>query len=164
MSDRRWWGLPVGALGGDVTQAINPMSWLVKNSGQTGLVNITSGRSDDPALEQRIVAEVASYGRQLGRVIDALGVLVTQLPRAELTPSQRAALREFTDLAEEIAAVKTATRTARVSEPEIDRIIGDIRALRGSDPPLYRSLTARLQTAFPPEPRARARRSRVSAG
>ena len=149
MPDRRWWSLPVGALGGDVTQAINPISWLVKSNAQTGLVNITTGRSDDPALEQRIVGEVASYGRQLGRVIDALCVIVAQLPREGLTRSQRATLSKFTDLAEEIAAVKTETKAARVTEPEIERIIGDIESLRSSDPQLYRRLTGRLRAAFP---------------
>jgi len=154
-------------LGGDVAQAINPMSWLFKTSAQTGLVNITTGRSDDPALEQRIVGEVASYGRQLGRVIDALCVVVEALPRDGLTTSQRATLGKFTDLAAEIAAVKTETKAARVTEPEIARMITDIESLRGSDPPLYRRLTGRLQAAFPPEPgrtTPRTRRQRVSAG
>ena len=166
MSDRRWWPIPISAPTGDVTQAINPMSWLFRTSAQsqTGLVNITTGRSDDPALEQRIVGEVASYGRQLGRVIDALCVVVAELPEADLTRQQRAVLAEFTKLADEIAAVKTVTRANRVTEPEIDRLIGEIEALRESDPTLHRRLTARLQAAFPAEVRSRPRGQRVSAG
>jgi hypothetical protein len=164
MSDRRWWPLPISAPTGDVAQAINPMSWLFRTSAQTGLVNITTGRSEDPVLEHRIVAEVASYGRQLGRVIDALCVVVAQMPQTDLTRQQRALLAEFTKLAEEIAAVKIATRAARVSEPEIDRLIGEIEALRESDPTLHRRLTARLQAAFPLSARPRPRGQRVSAG
>ena len=164
MSDRRWWPLPITAPTGDVTQAINPLSWLFRTNAQTGLINITTGRSDDPALEHRIVADVASYGRQLGRVIDALCVVVAELPDDDLTRQQRDVLEEFTKLADEIAAVKTATRAARVSEPEIDRLIGEIEALRESDPTLYRRLTARLQTAFPQQAGPRSRGQRVSAG
>ena len=166
MSDRRWWPIPISAPTGDVTQAINPLSWLFRTSAQTqtGLVNITTGRSEDPMLEHRIVAEVASYGRQLGRVIDALCVVVAELPETDLSRHQRAVLAEFTKLADEIAAVKTATRAARVSEPEIDRLIGEIEALRESDPTLYRRLTVRLQSAFPMEARSRPRGQRVRAG
>ena len=166
MPERRWWPIPITAPTGDVTQAINPMSWLFRTSAQTqtGLVNITTGRSDDPMLEHRIVAEVASYGRQLGRVIDALCVVVAEMPDDDLNRQQREVLAEFTKLADEIAAVKTATRAARVSEPEIDRLIGEIEALRESDPTLHRRLTARLQEAFPPAARPRSRGQRVSAG
>ena len=164
MPDRRWWPLPISAPTGDVTQAINPMSWLFRTSAQTGLVNITTGRSDDPMLEHRIVAEVASYGHQLGRVIDAMCVVVAELPDADLTRQQRTVLAEFTKLADEITAVKTANRAARVSEPEIDRLIGEIEALRDSDPTLHRRLTARLQAAFPIEARTRPRGQRVGAG
>ena len=163
MSDRRWWPLPISAPTGDVTQAINPMSWLFRTNAQTGLVNITTGRSEDPVLEHRIVAEVASYGRQLGRVIDALCVVVAELPDADLTRQQRTVLAEFTKLADEIAAVKSATRATRVTEPEIDRLIGEIEALRESDPTLHRRLTARLQAAFPPPARSRSRGQRVNA-
>jgi hypothetical protein len=167
MPDRRWWPLPVSAPTGDVIQAINPLSWLIRNNAQTGLVNITTGRTDDPLLEHRIVADVASYGRQLGRVIDVLCVVVAELPRADLSPGQRAVVDKFTELAEDIAEVKTEARAARFTEPEIDRLIADIKELRSSDEPLYRRLTVRLQAAFPPErkPREpRARGSRVSAG
>ena len=166
MSDRRWWPIPISAPTGDVTQAINPLSWLFRTSAQTqtGLVNITTGRSEDPMLEHRIVAEVASYGRQLGRVIDALCVVVAEMPDDDLNRQQREVLAEFTKLADEIAAVKTATRAARVSEPEIDRLIGEIEALRESDPTLHRRLTTRLREAFPPAARPRSRGQRVSAG
>jgi len=39
-------------------------------------VPITTMASSDPALEQNIVQNVASYGRQLGRVVDVLNVLI----------------------------------------------------------------------------------------
>jgi hypothetical protein len=51
-----------------------------------------------------------------------------------------------------------------VTEPEIDRLIGEIEALRESDPTLHRRLTARLQAAFPQPAGPRSRGQRVNAG
>jgi hypothetical protein len=56
-------------LSGDVTQAINPWSWFFRTVGnQLGLININLGKSSDPELEQRIVNEVGTYGKQLGQI------------------------------------------------------------------------------------------------
>ncbi|MBL8432583.1 MAG: hypothetical protein JNK80_09330 [Dechloromonas sp.] len=64
-------------LSGDVTQAINPWSWTFgAASSQAGLVNSNLGRSSDPELEQELLDEVGSYGMQLGRIGDALAVLI----------------------------------------------------------------------------------------
>ena len=49
-------------LSGDVTQDITSSI-----GGQLGLLNINATRSGDPGLEQRIITQVASYGRQLGQ-------------------------------------------------------------------------------------------------
>ena len=48
-------------------------SWL---PGQIGLVNVTLGKSSNPATEAEVLSEVASYGRQLGRIEDAIVVLL----------------------------------------------------------------------------------------
>ena len=64
-------------LSGDVTQAINPWSWTFgAASSQAGLVNSNLGRSSDPELEKELLDEVGSYGMQLGRIGDALAVLI----------------------------------------------------------------------------------------
>ena len=77
-------------LSGDVTQTINPWSWLFKSvGGQFGLVNINLGRSADPELEEQILDEVGSYGRQLGRIGDALGVLLKHLKPEELSDDEK---------------------------------------------------------------------------
>jgi hypothetical protein len=78
-----------GARGGEVTdgkfqfsvapeklwQAINP--WTFMNQGaQLGLININLGQTPRPDIEQKVLDEVGSYGRQLGRIGDALEVLL----------------------------------------------------------------------------------------
>ena len=69
-------------LGGDVTQRIG--TWWIKSlSDQTGFININNVRAGDPQLERRIIEDVASYGRQLGRMMEALDVVIGHLRLGE---------------------------------------------------------------------------------
>jgi hypothetical protein len=45
-----------------------------------GLININLGQSSAPEVEQEILEDVGSYGRQLGRIGDALGGADEALP------------------------------------------------------------------------------------
>src|SRR5947208_15834719 len=80
-------------LSGNVTQSINPWNWFFNPVGsQVGLINIELGRSSNPAVEQEVLDEVASYGKQLGRIEDALMVLLDRFrPQDPLTPEQQRA-------------------------------------------------------------------------
>ena len=103
-------------LSGDVTQAINPWSWTFRSaSSQVGLVNINLGRSSDPELEQEVLDEVGSYGKQLGRIGDALAVLIKHVKLEELDAGERDALTALRFQLEEIAQVKARYRS--VSKP-----------------------------------------------
>jgi hypothetical protein len=80
-------------LSGDVTQAINPWTWFLRLSeAQVGLVNINLGRSSDPELERQILEDIGSYGRQLGRLGDALRVLIRHVPLDDLTIDEQDAI------------------------------------------------------------------------
>ena len=62
-------------LSGDVVQSISP--WFMSPIGsQFGLVNITVGQSSEPTVEADVLSDVAGYGKQLGRIGDALVVLL----------------------------------------------------------------------------------------
>lgn len=103
-------------LSGDVTQAINPWSWTFGSaSSQVGLVNINLGRSSDPELEQEVLDEVGSYGKQLGRIGDALAVLIKHVKLEDLDAGERDALTALRFQLEEIAQVKARYRS--VSKP-----------------------------------------------
>lgn len=106
-------------LSGDVTQDIAPSI-----GGQLGLLNINATRSGDPGLEQRIITQVASYGRQLGRLIEAVDVLVQHQSRHDLSEADVRALDQLHDLAEQIAAVKE-----HAVLDHVDRIVADVRTL-----------------------------------
>ena len=56
------------------------------------VTNVTEQNSSAPETEREIIA-AQSYGRQLGRVMDALAVLIADLPKAE---QDAKAFQEFT--------------------------------------------------------------------
>jgi hypothetical protein len=92
-------------LSGDVNQAINPWS-LVFGTGQFGFVNINLGTSGDPQVEQEVLDEVGSYGRQLGRIGDALAVLIKHADQGKLAPQEQDALTKLRFQLEAIDKIK----------------------------------------------------------
>jgi len=99
-------------LSGDVMQTINPWNWIFKSAGsQFGLVNINLGRSAYPALEEDILNEVGSYGRQLGRIGDALGVLIKHIRPESLSDDEKKKIWALESQLADIERVK-ARRTA----------------------------------------------------
>lgn len=95
-------------LSGNVTQTINPWNWFFNQTGgQTGLVNIELGQSSNPPVEEEVLSDVASYGKQLGRIEDALLVLIAHFkPETPLKPDETKALAALKSLTKQIAVVK----------------------------------------------------------
>ncbi|HEY7609934.1 MAG TPA: hypothetical protein VIF14_11935 [Alphaproteobacteria bacterium] len=101
-------------LSGDVVQSINPWNWVFRPLGsQIGLVNITLGNAGDPELERRILDDVGTYGRQLGRIGDVLRILVDRLEPKDLTPAERRAIDALNGQLGEIDRIKAARRAER---------------------------------------------------
>lgn len=102
-------------LSGDVTQDILPWTWWLRFAGQLGFININLGRTAAPDVERQILDEVGSYGRQLGRVSEALQAVVEatltkdggRLDDTKLSDEQIAALVDFKKLLDAIEEVKT---------------------------------------------------------
>ena len=82
-------------LSGNVDQTINPWTWFFRGITQFGLININLGQSSDPDLEQSVLNEVGSYGRQIGQISDALDVLLRHVPLENLSKHERGALTDF---------------------------------------------------------------------
>ncbi len=92
-------------LGGAVTQSILPWSWAFGGSNnQYGLFNVYLGQSSNPAVEREVL-DVASYGKQLGRIEDALLVLIDRLPPLPEGPD-RDAIEDLKSMVHEIAIAK----------------------------------------------------------
>lgn len=95
-------------LSGDVVQTINPWTMMFNPmGGQYGLINISLGKSSNPDVEQRVLEDVASYGRQLGRIGDALAVLLDHFkPDRPLTEGEAKKIADLREMLERIAEVK----------------------------------------------------------
>jgi hypothetical protein len=94
-------------------QAINPWTFS-QQGGQFGLINIDLGGAADSDLERKILKTVGSYGRQLGRIGDALEVLLKYVKLENLTSDERDAL----DILEgQLAAVRQAKAGRGASGP-----------------------------------------------
>ena len=93
-------------LSGDVVQSINPFTAFM-TGGQFGLVNINLGQSSEPAVEAEVLADVASYGKQLGRIGDALIALLAHFDlEEELGPEGKKAIEALKEMLEQVAKVK----------------------------------------------------------
>ncbi len=93
-------------LSGDVTQSINPFTAFM-TGGQFGLVNINLGQSTAPKVEAEVLSDIATYGKQLGRIGDALLVLLRHLPAtAQLSDAEAHAISDLKSMLHEIANVK----------------------------------------------------------
>jgi hypothetical protein len=90
-------------LSGEVTQWINPItSWFSGNQ-----ISVNLGEAGSPETEAEILRRVGSYGRQLGKITDAMVVLMRHLPKgAKLTPEERDAVAAFKKMADDIADIK----------------------------------------------------------
>lgn len=95
-------------LSGDVVQSIAPWTGFFSNLGNNfNLFSLNLGRSSNPAIEEQVLSDVGSYGKQLGRICDALAVLVTHFkPDRELTQAETKALRDLRRMLDDIAEVK----------------------------------------------------------
>jgi hypothetical protein len=93
-------------LSGDVVQSINPFTAFM-TGGQFGLININLGQSNDENVEKEVLTDVAGYGMQLGRVEDALVVLLTHFrPEKPLNDKESDAITALTKMLNRIAEKK----------------------------------------------------------
>ena len=86
-------------------QAINPWTFYQQGA-QFGLINIDLGQTSRPDIEQAILDEVGSYGRQLGRIGDVLEILLAHVDLGQLNPREKDAIAVLQGQLAEIRQVK----------------------------------------------------------
>lgn len=95
--------------------------WQPINPGWTfGNVIVNANNSKDPALEQTIVSQ-HSYGRQIGRLVEAVEALAKRVPGA----SDDAHVKPLLDLAKEIKAIRV-----EAGKQQLDRLLDQLEALK----------------------------------
>ncbi|HEY1863390.1 MAG TPA: hypothetical protein VGG77_06805 [Roseiarcus sp.] len=72
-------------------QAINPIT-AYQQGAQFGFINIDLGDTAESDLERKILDKVGSYGRQIGRIGDALEVILKHVKLQDLKPDEQDAL------------------------------------------------------------------------
>jgi hypothetical protein len=101
--------------------------------------NINNTNSSSPQTELDVVTKY-SYGRQIGRMADALATLVVQLHGSK-PPDQN--LAEFLQMKEAIDQVKHDSAAAR-----IERFKADLELLKAKDQAEYERLRGALRAAL----------------
>jgi hypothetical protein len=104
--------------------------------GWFSVTNITEQNSSAPDTEREILAK-HSYGRQLGRVMDAVAVLIGDLPAER---QEESAFKEFAAIRDEIDKIKTQAAARR-----LNCIAADLATLKKTKPREYESLAAKLR-------------------
>ena len=102
---------------GSVSQAINPWNIFLRTMSEIGLININIGNGN-PAIEQEVTEEVGSYGRQIGRMADVMEVLIGTLDEKSLNEEQKAAIRAFRSMLDNVRKIKAA-KLKRAVEPSL---------------------------------------------
>jgi len=128
----------------DTIGSYNPVtSWLNGAMSQIGFINISSMSSGDRELEKSIIHEVAGYGRQLGRITEALQAVCSHLEYTNWGSNDQQAVKDFTGMARDIQAQK------RKHKPEtaeaIDQLIIALRGLKEKDQAFYEQVLERLR-------------------
>lgn len=97
-------------LSGPVNQLIAPWTALLSPfNNQISLFTVNLGQSSAPGVERQVLAAVGSYGKQLGRIGDALSVLLAHFhPDRELTEKETRAIDALKGMLIDIDDIKKA--------------------------------------------------------
>jgi hypothetical protein len=112
-----------------LTQPINP-GWTFGN-----LIQVTEQNSSSPDTERAIVQR-HSYGRQIGRMMDAVDLLIEHAPAAVKKDKRAVALQE---IEREVDAIKRAQAQKRLA-----RLRDELKLLKRADAQAWRTLRAEV--------------------
>jgi len=86
-------------------QAINPWT-LYQQGARFGLINIDLGQTPHPEIEQEILDEVGSYGRQLGRIGDAIEILIKYADLSRMDDEEKEAIKILEGQLAQVSQIK----------------------------------------------------------
>ena len=136
----------------NLMQMIDPLFWT-NSGGQIGMINISGVASAQPALEKDIIENVATYGRQLGRISELLQVVLVHLHAHNWEGDEARALRSFNEMMAKIAAVKAGHLAP--TESNVDDLIAGINSLKETDEKEYLRMKERIREQLFPDSAAR---------
>jgi hypothetical protein len=96
-------------LSGDVPFSVAPWTNFGPLGNRFSLLNVEVGHSSAPEVERNVLDNVGSYGKQLGRMGDALRVLLDHFePKKPLSRDEKKAIRALCAMLDEIDDIKCA--------------------------------------------------------
>jgi len=103
----------------------NPfLSSIMKDSNLlAGFININNIESSNPELEEKIVKEIAGYGRQLGRIMDVMKIILAKGALTNLDDSEEKAVAALKELIENIEKKKLQANLAAITPQNVDEAI-----------------------------------------
>lgn len=109
---------------------------------------VFNSNPDDMPVESHVLQQVGSYGKQLGVLLDAVGVLCEQLPKgAALSPEQHRAVQKLQTLRKR-AKQASETANSRMEPEPVDEFIRQLRRIRKLNPARYQQVAYRLERAL----------------
>jgi hypothetical protein len=122
----------------DWERFFNPQFYITYNAG-------------DVDVENNVLREVGSYGKQLGQILDVLDVLVARLPQDDLTPRERYVLNQFHALSKDVAAAIATVKGPKekgITRTDVEQVISGLQSLKCTNPEAHRLLVDRLQNTI----------------
>ncbi|QGM96158.1 hypothetical protein [Methylocystis parvus] len=94
-------------LSGDVPFSVAPWTNFGAVGNRFSFLNVDVGHSSAPEVERQVLEDVGSYGKQLGRMGDALRVLIEHFdPKKPLSREEKKAIRALHAMLDEIDDIK----------------------------------------------------------
>jgi hypothetical protein len=109
----------------------------------------------DKEVEEHVLDNVGSYGKQLNTIFDSLSVLVSHFDRKSLPPGEQYALFRFEDMARRADEVssdfqgKSRMERNGVRMTDLDDLIAAMLKLKSSNPGAYDRLITHLKHELP---------------
>jgi hypothetical protein len=128
----RLWAPWISLAPQELSQSINP-GWIF------GSVVVNQRNSSAPATEQAILAE-ESYGRQIGKLLEAVHELTKGKPGSATNP----AFQDIAALREKVERLKREAASTR-----IDQLRRDLQLLKASDTAAFEKKVAALRALLP---------------
>jgi hypothetical protein len=111
---------------------------------------------EDVGVEEHVLGEVGSYGKQLNSILDLLMVILPRIidnkARPTLTPGERRIIDRFEDLArraDQVAAAYEGKTRQGITRAHVDCMIDGLHNLKTSNNAAYLELLRHIHEALP---------------
>jgi hypothetical protein len=99
----------------------------------------------DAALENKVIGQVGSYGKQLSILIDVIAVLIGRLPDESVDGRDREVINRFNDLVNGVQQITGGQRRVPAIRRAVETLVPDLRALKAADPQMYDEIVQALR-------------------